>query len=110
MSAAGIATVSWFALTQVAVAMGGCPKLPFHSTVDPVMKPFPDTVSVNPVLPATAVEGDMDVTEGAGVLTAKTASAEGPPPGVGFTTLTTSFCPAAISDAPIAVVSWVALM
>jgi hypothetical protein len=61
MSLAGIAAVSWELLTYVVFR-----DAPFQLTVDPVTKPMPLAVSVNPAAPAAAVVGDTEAREGAG--------------------------------------------
>lgn len=66
--------------------------VPFHFTVDPLMKLAPFTVSVNAGFPAVAIFGARDMTEGTGLLPAaeivKGKLFEVPPPGAGVTTVT----------------------
>jgi hypothetical protein len=65
--------------------------VPFHNTCEPEMKFVPLTVKANAELPATTLEGDRDVTDGAGFggrVIVKLSAGEVPPPGVGFNTVT----------------------
>jgi hypothetical protein len=66
MSAAVICAVSWVLLPKVVLLA-----LPFHRTTDEALKFVPVTVSVNAAPPAVAVEGEIEVSVGAGLLTVK---------------------------------------
>lgn len=61
MAAAGIAAVSWFALTTVVVSAA-----PAKSTTEPLPKLLPLTVRVKAVEPAVALEGCSEVITGTG--------------------------------------------
>ena len=61
MSVAGIAAVSWVALTKVVVRL-----VPFQRTVAPLTKLLPFTVSVKPPPPAVALLGERELNVGAG--------------------------------------------
>jgi hypothetical protein len=67
------------------------------------LKPF--AVSVNAAPPAVAVEGEMEVSEGMGLLMVKVWELEVPPPGVGFTTVTFTLPVVAMSLAGMEAVS-----
>lgn len=54
------------AVSLVALASAVLRLLPFQSTVDPDAKPDPASVSVNPGLPAAALETDSDASAGGG--------------------------------------------
>ena len=84
-SDASIGAVIWLEFTNVVAFV-----TPLKLTVEPFTKPLPFTVSVNPPLLTTALEGESVVTEGAGLLTVKLSAAEVPPPGVGLVTVTLS--------------------
>src|SRR2546426_39613 len=103
-SAAGIAAVSWVALTKVVVRA-----VPFQRTPEPFTKLLPLTVMVNAASPVVALVGDSDVSAGAGLVTENVWAAEVPPPGAGGRTGTGTLAAAARSAAGIAAVSWVAL-
>ena len=63
--------------------------MPFHSTVAPLAKFVPFTVSVNAPPRAAVSVGLMVVMVGTGLLTVNVADvAVGPPPGAGFETVT----------------------
>src|SRR5262245_64273918 len=83
MSVAGIAAVSWVALTNVVLRAA-----PFHCTTEPETKLLPLTVSVNAGPPAVALLGARVVRPGAGVpaLIVKVSALDVAP--LGFTTLT----------------------
>src|SRR5262245_62120173 len=104
MSVAGIAAVSWVALTNVVLRAA-----PFHCTTEPETKLLPLTVSVNAGPPVVALLGDRVVRLGAGVpaLIVKVSALEVPPPGI--TTLPCAVPAALMSVAGIAAVSCVAL-
>jgi len=102
-SVAGMAAVSWVALTNVVVRVP-----PFHLTVAPLTKLVPVTVRVKAGLPAWALVGESAVMVGADVLvTVKASALEVPPPGLA--TVTCAVPAAATSVAGMAAVSWVAL-
>jgi len=62
--------------------------VPFQSTVAPLTKLLPFTVSVNLALPAITVDGDSEVAAGTGLTTVKAREGdEVPPPGAGFKTV-----------------------
>src|SRR5439155_320716 len=86
-SEAGMAAVSCVALTKVVVRAA-----PFQRTPEAFTKLLPFTVSVNAAPPTLALEGESDVSDGAGVVT-----------------VTFTMAAAARSVAGIAAVSWVAL-
>ena len=98
-SVAGMAAVSWVALTNV-VDRG----LPFHFTVAPLTKLVPVTVSVNAGLPACALFGESAVMVGAA--TVNVTAFEAAPPG--FATVICAVPAAATSVAGMAAVSCVA--
>lgn len=100
-SAAGIAAVSDVALTNVVARF-----VPFHCTVEVPVKPVPFTVSVNADAPAVAMAGESMPIAGPGLLMAKAAPAEVPPPGAGFTIVTVAVPAIARSAAEIAAVIW----
>ena|ERR1039458_1309829 len=60
MSPAGTAAVNCVALTNVVVSAA-----PFHCTTEPETKPEPFAVTVSAPVPATAVDGDSEVSTGA---------------------------------------------
>ena len=67
--------------------------LPFHRTCEPETKPEPFTVRVNAGAPATILEGDSELSDGAGFgagLMVKLSAAEVPPPGADVLTVTLS--------------------
>src|SRR6476469_8370236 len=103
MSAAGIAAVSWVALTKVVVRFA-----PFQLTTEPFTKLLPFTVSVKAGPPAAALLGESVVNVGVeALLIVKVRALETAPPG--FCTVTEALPAAAMSAAGIAAVSWVAL-
>lgn len=59
MAVAGIAAISWFAVTKVV----GCCE-PFQFTTALVPKPLPLTVKTNPAAPALALSGESSVATG----------------------------------------------
>ena len=88
MSPAGIAAVSWVALTTVVVR-----STPFQRTRDALTKLFPVTVRVNAGPPAVTVPGATPVTLGTGldpvpVETVNGRAPDTPPPGAGLATVT----------------------
>lgn len=107
MSLAGIATVNCVALTKVVVRA-----LPFHCTVEPLMKFVPLTVSVKPVPPAVTAFGLKPVIVGMGFCAwpiLKLTALDVPPPGAGLLTVTLDVPVVAMSVAGICAVSCVAL-
>jgi hypothetical protein len=76
MSVAGTWAVSWLALTNVVVRV-----CPFHCTDEVETKFEPFTVSVKAGSPAVTVAGEIDVTVGAGLLTAKLTALDVEAPG-----------------------------
>src|SRR5204863_9190581 len=103
-SEAGIAAVSWVALTNVVVRAA-----PLQRTLEPLTKLLPVTVRVKAAPPTLALEGESDVSVGAGLFTVNVCAADVPPPGAGVTTVTGTVAAVATSAAAIAAVSWVAL-
>src|SRR5205823_3111959 len=103
-SEAGIAAVSWVALTKVVVRVA-----PFQRTLEPLTKLLPFRVRVKAAPPTVALEGESDVSIGAGLFTVNVCAAEVPPPGAGVMTVTEAVAVAAMSAAGIAAVSCVAL-
>jgi hypothetical protein len=103
ISVAGTVAVSCVALTNVVVRLA-----PFHCTSEVLMKLPPFTVIVNAGVPAIALFGTSEPSDGTGVVTVKVTAFDVPPPGVGFTTLTKSRFAVRISAAVIAAVSVVA--
>ena len=83
MSEASMAAVTFVALTNVVVRAE-----PFHFTCVPATKFVPFTVSVNPGPPAVALLGEIEVSVGAGLSTAKLLGLDVPPPGAGLNTVT----------------------
>lgn len=83
ISVAEIAAVSWVEVLNV-VTLAAPPKL----TTEPETKPEPFTVSVKPAPPATALEGERDVSSTVGLLIVKVEIEDVPPPGAGFVTVT----------------------
>jgi hypothetical protein len=73
---AGITAVNCVADTYVVPSAE-----PFHSTLSPLTKLVPFTVSVNPALPATTVAGERVPMDGAAVVIAKLTEFDVPPPG-----------------------------
>lgn len=106
MSEAGIAAVNCVALTNVVVRA-----LPFHCTIEALVKFVPLTVKVNATPPATPELGLIAVVVGAGAaaLIVKVTALDVPPPGVGLKTVTLAVPAEAMSEAGIAAVSCVAL-
>jgi hypothetical protein len=104
MSEAKIAAVICVLLTNV-VALGA----PLKFTVAPLTKPTPFTVSVNASEPATALEGESELSVGTGLLIVNGTAFE-VPPGAGLVTITVAVPAVAISAAVIVAVNWVALM
>jgi len=103
MSEADIAAVICELLTNV-VALPA----PLKSTVAPVTNPTPLTVSVNAAEPETALDGEIELRVGTGLLIVND-NAFDVPLGAGFVTVTLAVPAVAISAAVIAAVNWVAL-
>ena len=99
---AGYAAVSCVLLTNVVLLAA-----PFHRTTEAETKLVPSTVKVRPAPPAGASLGETEPIVGSGLLTAKFAALDVPPPGAAVETLTVSVAPCATSDAWSVVVSWV---
>src|SRR5579863_10027363 len=105
MSVARMAAVSFVELTNV-VTRG----LPIQSTVEPLTKFVPFTVSVNAPEPALAVVGEIVVIVGTGLFTVNATEFEVPPPGAGLVTVTPGVLPGVTTSlARIAAVNCVAL-
>ena len=102
MSEAKIAAVICVLLTNV-VALPA----PLKFTVAPDTNPTPLTVSVNAAEPATALEGEIELSVGTGLLIVND-NAFDVPLGAGFVTVTPAIPAVAISAAVIAAVSCVA--
>jgi hypothetical protein len=103
MSEADIAAVTCELLTNV-VALPA----PLKFTVAPDTNPTPFTVSVNAAEPAAALEGEIELSVGTGLLIANDTPFD-VPPGAGFVTVTVAVPAVAISATEIAAVSCVAL-
>src|SRR6267143_2550975 len=103
-SAAAMVAVSWVALTKVVVRAA-----PFQRTPEVLTKLLPFTVSVNAAPPTLALEGESDVSDGAGVVIVNAWAPEVPPSTPGIVTVTWALPAAAISEAGIAAVTWVGL-
>jgi hypothetical protein len=81
----------------------------FHSTVDPLTKLLPFTVSVKVALPPTAEVGDIDEITGKGLLIVNVNAPEVPPPSAGLNTVTEAVPLLTTSPAGTDAVNWVAL-
>jgi hypothetical protein len=103
MSAAGIAAVNRVDEIYVVVRFA-----PFQRTTEPLTKPLPVTVSVNPAAFAVAEAGLMLVVDGTGLLIVIVWAFEVPPPGAALNTVTWAVPAVAMSDAGIATVNRVA--
>jgi len=103
MSEADIAAVTCELLTNV-VALPA----PLKFTVAPDTNPTPFTVSVNAAEPAAALEGEIELSVGTGLLIANDTPFD-VPLGAGFVTVTVAVPAVAISATEIAAVSCVAL-
>jgi hypothetical protein len=86
--AAGNAALTSVPLTNV-VTSG----TPFQVTMDEGTKPLPLTSRDRAAEPASALAGLIDVSTGEGFSTTNGAEADVPPPGPGFTTVTTAVVP-----------------
>src|SRR5882762_5030078 len=103
-SEAGIAAVSCVALTKVVVRVA-----PFQRTLEPLTKLLPFRVRVKAAPPTLALEGESDVSEGAGVVIVNVWAPEVPPSTPGIVTVTWAVPTAAMSETGIAAVTCVAL-
>src|SRR5438874_1040926 len=103
-SEAGMAAVSCVALTKVVVRAA-----PFQRTPEALTKLLPFTVSVNAAPPTLALEGESDVSDGAGVVIVNVWAPDVPPSTPGIVTVTWALPAAAISEAGIAAVTCVGL-
>ena len=102
-SAAVIAVVNCVELTNVVSLF-----VPAKLMNAPLTKFVPVTVNVNPAEPAAILVGDSALTVGTGFVAAVIVNVtefDGPPPGVGFVTVTEGVPALATSDARIAAVS-----
>jgi hypothetical protein len=106
MSAAVICAVSCVLLPNVVARW-----LPFHCTMDELMKFAPVTVSVKAASPAVAFGGEIELSVGLGfgALIVNVCAPEMPPPGAGVDTVTDAVPAEAMSAAVICAVSWVLL-
>ncbi len=100
ISLAGIAAVNWLLLTNVVLRSE-----PFQRTTEPEVKLLPLTVRVKPAPPAVALEGESELSAGAGLLMVNVSALEVPPPGAGLKTVTCAVPPVAISPAAIEAVN-----
>src|SRR5205085_2127532 len=82
---------------------------PFQRTLEPVTKLLPFRVRVKAAPPTLALEGESDVSDGAGVVIVNVWAPEVPPSTPGIVTVTWAVPTAAMSEAGIAAVSCVAL-
>src|SRR5207237_45177 len=103
-SDAGIAAVSCVTLTKVVVRVA-----PFQRTLEPVTKLLPFRVRVKAAPPTLALEGESDVSDGAGVVIVNVWAPEVPPSTPGIVTVTWAVPTAAMSEAGIAAVTCVGL-
>jgi hypothetical protein len=103
MSEAKIVAAICDVLTNVVALLA-----PLNCTLAPFTKPAPLSVSVIAGEPATAVEGDSELTVGAGLLIVNDAAFDVPPDN-GLETVTVAEPAVAISAAVIAAVNCVAL-
>src|SRR6266404_5372508 len=103
-SDAGIAAVSWVALTKVVVRAA-----PFQRTLEPLTKLLPFRVRMKAAPPTLVPEGDSAVSVGPPALTGRLSAADVPPPGAAVVTVTLAMPATARSVAGIAAVSCVAL-
>src|SRR5882762_6702640 len=106
MSAVVICAVSCVLLPNVVARW-----LPFHCTMDELMKLLPVTLSVNAAPPATTVLGDREVSVGLGfgAVIVNVCGLDVPPPGVGVNTVTEAVPAVAMSAVVICAVSCVLL-
>jgi hypothetical protein len=94
MAEAGSVAFSSVALTHKVASAE-----PFHTTVEEGTKPVPVRSSVCAADPATTLAGSTAAITGGGLLTAKLAAAELPPPGAGLNTVIAAVPPSARSVA-----------
>jgi hypothetical protein len=99
-----MAAVNCVLLTKVVVRSA-----PFQRTFAVETKDAPFTVSVKPALPASALEGEIVLIVGEGLLIVNVCAPDVPPPGVGLKTVTFTVPPVATSLAGIAAVNCVLL-
>src|SRR5437867_9614335 len=106
MSAVVICAVSFVLLPNVVARW-----LPFHCTMDELMKFVPVAVRVNPAPPATTLLGDREVSVGLGfgAVIMNVCGLEVPPPGAGLRTVTEAVPAVAMSAAVICACSCVLL-
>src|SRR5438552_1720837 len=96
MSAVVICAVSCVLLPNVVARW-----LPFHCTMDELMKFVPVAVRVNPAPPATALLGEIELSVGTRLLIVNVSALDVPPPGVGLKTVTGAVPADAMSPARI---------
>jgi hypothetical protein len=101
MSAAGIVTAIWVAVTEVGVSGPNDPNV----TVAPATKFVPVIVSVKAPPPALALAGESCVMVGTGLSTVNVSAPLVPPPGVPFVTVTLTGPAVATSPAGTVTVS-----
>jgi hypothetical protein len=106
MSAAPICAVSCVLLPNVVARW-----LPFHCTMDELMKFVPVSVSVKAAPPASTLLGEIELSVGLGfgALMVNVCALDAPPPGVGLNTVTGTVPAATMSAAVIWAWSWVLL-
>ena len=75
--------------------------LPFHCTMDELMKFVPVAVRVNPAPPASTLLGEIELSVGSRLLIVNVCALEVPPPGVGLKTVTGAVPADAMSPARI---------
>lgn len=80
--------------------------VPFQRTFEPLIKPAPFTVRVNPLPPTLTTTGERLVMDG---FTVRLLAADKPPPGLGLKTVTGNRPAFAMSLAVSEVVSWLLL-
>src|SRR5438876_1305741 len=104
MSAVVICAVSCVLLPNVVARW-----LPFHCTMDELMKFVPVSASVKAAPPATTLLGDSELSVGLGfgAVIVNVCAPEVPPPGVGLKTVTDAVPAVAMSLAKICAWSWV---
>jgi hypothetical protein len=102
---AGMSACNWVALINVVVRSA-----PFQRTTELDTKLLPLMVKVRPEEPTSVLEELREEIAGAGLLMAKLAELEAPPPGLGLKTVTAAVLAAAISVAGIDVSSRVLLI
>jgi hypothetical protein len=85
ISVAGTVAVNCVALANVVTRFA-----PFHCTIAVFRKLLPFTVRANAGPPAIAEFGTSETSAGTGVVISNTAEFDVPPPGAGFTTVTSA--------------------